>query len=357
MTEPGKHTFKEIMSQPKIWAEVLDLFVSHRQALTEFWQNGRFEQVIFTGCGSTYYLSLTAATMFQESSGISSQARPASEVVLFPEHVFMKDKNTLLVTISRSGETTETVEAIQKFKNSVSGNVLTISTKSDSRVAKLSDFVLSCDSAEEESIAQTRSFTSMLLLAQAFCAQVAGYDAYQVLSSLPRIIERLLEKYHDLARELGGTFGIERFSFLGSGIYYGVAQEAMLKMKEMSLSNSEAFHVLEFRHGPMSMVDNNSLIIGLISEGAASQEREVLSEMHALNGRILSVVESSTSSLSELGPVIELDSGLPAWARPVLYLPVLQLLAFYRAISQGQDPDNPANLDAVVKLQPLTFSS
>ena len=93
----------------------------------------------------------------------------------------------------------------------------------------------------------------------------------------------------------------------------------------------------------------------MLTESSVSQETPVLEEMRSLGGNILSVVDHLDLNLSELGKVVELNSGALEAARPVLYLPVLQLLAYYRAISQGQDPDNPHNLDAVVHIPSLVM--
>jgi glucosamine--fructose-6-phosphate aminotransferase (isomerizing) len=113
-------------------------------------------------------------------------------------------------------------------------------------------------------------------------------------------------------------------------------------MKEMTLTHSEPFHFLEFRHGPMSMVNKKAVVVGLISESNFSHEKAVLNEMQALGGKIV--------ALGESGVDIAFESGIPESVRGVLYLPVLQLMAFYRSLAKGLNPDRPNNLEAVVKL-------
>jgi glutamine---fructose-6-phosphate transaminase (isomerizing) len=135
---------------------------------------------------------------------------------------------------------------------------------------------------------------------------------------------------------------MDRFYFLGSGILYGLACEVNLKMKEMTLTHSEPFHFLEFRHGPMSMVGASSMVIGLLSEKNQMQEQTVLDEMRHLG--------SATLALAEKNADITLASGLEEAARGVLYLPVLQLMAYYRSLAKGLNPDAPTNLNAVVRL-------
>ncbi len=151
-----------------------------------------------------------------------------------------------------------------------------------------------------------------------------------------------MNRYHDSAREIGENLEIDRFYFLGSGVRYGLACEASLKMKEMTLSHSEPFHFLEFRHGPMAMVTPSSQVVGLLSETRRTHEKAVLDEMHALGARILSLGESET--------MINFDSRLPEEIRNVLYLPVLQLIACSRSVARGLNPDQPTHLNAVVSL-------
>jgi glucosamine--fructose-6-phosphate aminotransferase (isomerizing) len=113
-------------------------------------------------------------------------------------------------------------------------------------------------------------------------------------------------------------------------------------MKEMTLTHSEPFHFFEFRHGPMSMVTDTSTIIGMRSSVNAGHEQTVLDEMRNLGGQILSLGETDAD--------IAFESLLPEEVRNVLYLPPLQLMAYYRAVAKGLDPDNPRNLSAVIQL-------
>jgi glucosamine--fructose-6-phosphate aminotransferase (isomerizing) len=113
-------------------------------------------------------------------------------------------------------------------------------------------------------------------------------------------------------------------------------------MKEMTLTHSEAFHFFEFRHGPMSMVSESAVVVGLLSESNASRESAVLKEMQALGGKTLNLAES--------GADVSFESGVPEYTQGVLYLPILQLMAFYRSLEKGLNPDRPNNLTAVVQL-------
>ena len=135
---------------------------------------------------------------------------------------------------------------------------------------------------------------------------------------------------------------LDRFYFLGSGPRYGLACELSLKMKEMSLSHSEPFHFLEFRHGPKSMLTPNTRMVGLVSEANRVHELAVLDEMRQHGAQVL--------ALGERDADVAFASQVSEAAWNVLSLPVGQLLVFERAVQRGLDPDHPRNLDAVVKL-------
>jgi len=151
-----------------------------------------------------------------------------------------------------------------------------------------------------------------------------------------------MRDYESTARQIGENLDFDRFYFLGSGIRYGLACEVNLKMKEMTLTHSEPFHFLEFRHGPMSMVNEKAVVVGLVSDSNFSHEKAVLNEMRDFGGKIVGLADS--------GADIAFESGLPESVRGVLYLPVLQLMAFYRSLAKGLNPDSPNNLKAVVRL-------
>jgi glucosamine--fructose-6-phosphate aminotransferase (isomerizing) len=250
---------------------------------------------------------------------------------------------TLLVAISRSGSTTETVRAVEQFKQQKRGPVIAITNYGDQPLAGLADVALIIEKGQEQSLAQTRSFASMYVAATSLAALATGdSNLLMAMAGLPDAGRKLLSAYEPLAREFGENLTFDRFYFLGSGSRYGLACEVNLKMKEMTLTHSEPFHFLEFRHGPMSMVTDSAAIVGLLSEKNYRHESAVLDEMRAKGGTIL--------TLGETNSMVAFESGIPESVRAVLYLPVLQLMAFYRSLAKGLNPDRPNNLTAVIKL-------
>jgi glutamine---fructose-6-phosphate transaminase (isomerizing) len=195
--ERGVYTFAEIMSQPQVWDKAVDAFQRQSGALRAFWDNGKFDLVLFTGCGSTHYLAQTGAALFQQLTGVSARAYPASEIALFPNLVFLPSTNPFLITISRSGETTETVAAVRVFRERSANPVIAVTCASESTLGVEADLTFAIDEAQETSLAQTRSFACMLIVVEAIAASLGGHNDLDSLSHLTSAVSRVLGQYHD----------------------------------------------------------------------------------------------------------------------------------------------------------------
>jgi len=338
----GAHTRHEIASQPGAWAATLATLEDHAAALSDLFATGGYDSLLFTGCGSTYYLALAAAAVGQELCALPARGLPASELWLDLPNAARVGRKPLLVAVSRSGATSETLRACAAFQ-AAGGDLLTLSCYPDQPLATLGRLNLVLLAGQEQSIAQTRAFSTLYLAAVFAAARWAGRsDLLAALHALPAAGRRVLDGSRALAATLGADPSIERLFVLGAGQRYGLACELSLKLKEMSLSHSEPFHVLEFRHGPKSMVTPGTLVVALLSDANRAHEVAVLDELRAQGGRILAIAEDDAD--------MSLGSGLPEIVRSILYLPPGQQLAFERALARGLDPDHPLHLDAVVRL-------
>ena len=340
----GKFTREEILSQPYTWVETLSFLKKDWEKKIPILQG--YDQVIITGCGSTYYLSIWAARFLQISAGISCISLPGSELWYSGENWMKPYQRTLLIAVSRSGQTTETLHALDLFIRSKKGDALAITCYADSPLAKMAPSAIITAAGMEHSIAQTRSFTNMMWPMILLGTRRVSDDQIKMIG---QTTQKMLAINQAKALEIGNDPALERFFFLGNGPLYGLAQEVMLKMKEMSLSYSEAFHFLEFRHGPMSMVNENSLIVGFTDQHSQDFEIPVFHDMQKLGGRTLGVGKLS-GSLAALNFTFSWDGNLPQYLSYPLYLPLIQLIAFERSISKGLNPDKPKNLTAVVEL-------
>jgi len=345
MIEKGTYTKQEILSQPKVWAQSINVLLNIESENIPFDKLG---QVIVSGCGSTYYLSQWAAALIRENHSTISQSVPGSELWLSPNSWYRRDGDQYLILISRSGTTTETINAAKIYLDREEGKLLSVSCDPHSPLAQYAPAGIYFPHAQEKSIAQTRSFTNMMLGVAHLVFKSIPKNLSQMLSERG---SHLLDNYREKISHFAQNENLQKFFILGSDRRYGLACEAMLKLKEMSLSYSEAYHFLEFRHGPMSMVDSNALIIGLLNEKSAKDEIEVLKDIHELGGKTLVIGPQSTDDIPNW-----IDGFFPIQVTDlngygdVLYLPLLQWLAFERAIANGLNPDHPNNLKAVVEL-------
>src|SRR5687767_3970879 len=128
-------TYQEIITQPDAWLQAADLVVDQTLPLQQLWQDGRFSEVIFTGCGSTYYVSVAAAALFQELVGCAARAVPAGELLLYPASSYARESRPLLVAISRSARTTETLMVVDHFQAAGRGEAITITNYPDQPIA------------------------------------------------------------------------------------------------------------------------------------------------------------------------------------------------------------------------------
>ncbi|MBZ0291682.1 MAG: SIS domain-containing protein [Anaerolineae bacterium] len=335
---PHTVTETEIASQVDAWKDALQSVIAQEAAITRFWNDGGFDYIICTGCGSTHYLAQTAAQCIQEETGISARGVPASELLFHPS-VYLPGKRPLLVTISRSGSTTETVQAAKAFRERFGSGVIVISCYADKPLNELADLSLVAEAGQEISVAQTRSFSAMLLMAQGLARIAAGKPLQSDL--LDSMSAQFVEFARTFATPYADPAKFQQYFYLGSGPRYGLAAEAMLKMKEMSLTYAEAYHPMEFRHGPMSMVDEQTVVVGLLGQEAYAAERAVLNDMAALGATTLCLADQPGADFS----LADYPSLL------VCYLPLLQWMAYLRAENKGLNPDQPRNLGQVVYLQ------
>lgn len=341
---PGSRTRSELLSQPQAWAQALEYLATRLDGIRTLWRDGRYEQIVVTGCGSPYYAALSAAAAMREA-GLNAVAAPASEVWLDPHSAYPVGRRTLLVVLSRSGETTELLRACDAFRTRGDGDVVTITCTSGSCLSSIGNLNLALDAGHEESFAQTRAFTIMLIAALT-CTAVWADDAALLgeLQRLPAACTQVIAVCAELMRANGVNPKFDRFYFLGSGARHGLACEISLKMKEMSISHSEPFHFLEFRHGPQTMAGPGSLVVGLVSNARSSHELNVLHDMRALEATTLAIGEATA------GGDAVLPEGFSDTARGPLFVVAGQMLALEHAIALRRNPDRPHNLHAVVKL-------
>lgn len=341
--EPGTFCYAEIASQGKVWIELIQLMLSQSAAVQRIAEN--CNECLFVGCGSSLNASYTGAAIFQTLTDIPARAVPAAEVYLFPRSVLVKDRKTLAVLLSRSGKTTEVLQALDYLRRH-GVSTIGITCQGGSPLADQSDLGLVLAPANEQAVVTTRSLTGMIIALQLISAIISGNQNFiQEIQSLPEVCNVQMPVFDELGKTMGCHPNLSRYAFVGNGPFWGQSRECQLKIKEMTLKPADAYPMLDFRHGPQSTVDENTLVTAMISDSARLQEIQFLLDMRALKGVTWALCDRSDENLrASAGYVLELNSGLSELARCPLYMPAIQFMAYYHALALGLNPDEPRNL-------------
>jgi glutamine---fructose-6-phosphate transaminase (isomerizing) len=292
------------------------------------------DTVIFIGAGSSYYLAQTMAWAWQEIVGRHAVAAPLSELLLRARSALGPIIGSrAFVVISRSGTTSEAVAAA-RWARSTGAATMGVTCRATSPLLEVVDEALVCSAGDESAIVMTRSFTSMLAGLLGVAVAAAGDD------DLRRGLDAQAALFADQEEELAPAWRLaarpwSRVVVLGGGARMGIAREACLKIIETSQLDATAYEPLEFRHGPISVCEPGVLVVGLLGDAAAGDERRVLAECADLGATIWAPAPGLA-----LQPLLRL---------PLLMLP-LQALALGIAIRRGRDPDRPRHLTQVVVL-------
>jgi glucosamine--fructose-6-phosphate aminotransferase (isomerizing) len=355
--QPGKgaggYALAEILSQPQCWRSCLTLLDQDglMRKLTEPLKLA--QELLFVGCGSSYYIALAAAASWSAITGMRARAIPASEVLLFPDLALASLQHPAAVVISRSGRTSEALQAaeILECKNGIP--TLAITCAAEQPLAQAVTQSLALLPAVEESTVMTRSFTSMLIGLQYLAAWVAGDQRLmEGLRGLPARTEPWLGNLHLRIRQFVAANHFADYVCLGQGPFYGLACESTLKLTEMSVSYGQSFHTLEFRHGPKSIVGPETLIVFFLSERGYDAESDVLEEIKLLGGTTIAIADRADERVRKFADLaVDLELGGSEISRMVAYVIPAQLLGLYTGLKKGLDPDHPRHLSQVVLLE------
>jgi len=351
MTVSGILTYPEIMDQHQALVEAREQLNRQQDWVAAYLRDQAFDEVIFIGSGSSYYQAQIMAATFRHWLGRQAYAYPSSDILLFRSHSSTPGRK-LLVGVSRSGESSEVVMAIQSVKNLPDWTICGITCYADSSLGKAVDCLLSPLGAENSTV-MTKSFSSMTFMMQAAIAQASDSPDYirQIEAALS-IGASIVSQADAMAKQIVEDNGLfKNYIYLGMGPLFGAAQEACLKIKEMSYVWTESYGTLEFRHGPKSIIENGSLVVLLLSEQARSYELKVAEEMKAYGASIVLIAAHKGADTQFADYVFETGGAdLCDDARATLYLPLLQFLGYYTALKKNVNPDEPRNLTQVVKI-------
>jgi glucosamine--fructose-6-phosphate aminotransferase (isomerizing) len=368
MAEKGGYRhfmLKEIFEQPRAVADTLRgrlLLETGSVAIPETQisadQLARFRRVVLVACGTSYHAALAARIMFERLAGVPTDAAVASEF-RYSDPVLGPD--TLVVAISQSGETADTVGAV-KAARLRGAPVVSITNVVGSAIARESTGVLYTHAGPEIGVASSKTFTATLaasyLLAlslgrsRGYLSELDGRKRLEDLLEIPRLMEealRLDEQTAELARRLAGYHNV---LYLGRGPHYPVALEGALKLKEISYIHAEGYAAGEMKHGPIALIDSSMPVVALVPRDP-SYERMLsnVEEVLARDGQVIAVCHAGDVDISRRAAAALAVPAAPDLLAPLVTVVPLQLLAYHIAVIRGLDVDQPRNLAKSVTVE------
>ncbi len=356
---------KEIYEQPKAVADTLlgRLSDENRIILDELHLTKEeirsLKKIVIIACGTAHYASMVAKYAIEKWARIPVEVEVASE---FRYRDSVIDSETLVIAISQSGETMDTLMALRHAK-ACGAKTLAVCNTVSSTIPRESDAVIYTHAGPEIAVASTKAFVTQLIagyLIALYLAQTRGeMDGDEVraifddMNELPAKVEQILETVEPL-RELTRSYAKENsVLFLGRHVGYPVALEGALKLKELAYMHAEGFAGGELKHGPIALIEDGSLVIAVLPFGhALGLDEKMLSNVQEVKARGAKVIVIAEEGAEVIGAehVIRIPSA-PALLQPVLAIVPLQVFAYEMAVARGNDVDQPRNLAKSVTVE------
>jgi glucosamine--fructose-6-phosphate aminotransferase (isomerizing) len=360
---------KEIFEQPQAVIDTLEGRITQEHVLVSAFGHqaealfATIERVQIIACGTSYHSGLVAKYWFEDIIGLPCQVEVASEY-RYRNPVVLD--NTLFVTISQSGETADTLAALQQVKSTKKTKnipTLTICNVPESSLTRESDLTFLTHAGPEIGVASTKAFTTQLV-ALALLLTAVGKTKQLMSQKRETIIVRGLQKLPGLLRnalqhedkiiELAQLFADKNSAlFLGRGTMYPIAMEGALKLKEISYIHAEAYPAGELKHGPLALIDDQIPVVMIApNDDLLEKLKSNLQEVKARGGQMI-VFEDELSNIESEGSmqVVKATTNVGRITAPITFNIPLQLLSYHVALIKGTDVDQPRNLAKSVTVE------
>ena len=349
---------KEIYEQPNALINTMEGRILHNNVIVDAIGNGaaeileKVEHIQIVACGTSYNAGMTARYWFEALAGVSCDVEIASE---FRYRKFVTRPNSLLVTISQSGETADTLAALRLAKEKGYMAALTICNVSSSSLVRESDLAFMTRAGVEVGVASTKAFTTQLaalLMLVTAIGKVKGnisseqeVEIVKALQSLPAEVEKALAFDKDI-EALAEDFAEKNHAlFLGRGEFYPIAMEASLKLKEISYIHAEAYAAGELKHGPLALIDADMPVIVVAPNNELLEKvKSNIEEVRARGGQLYVFADKEAGFTPSEGMKIITMPKVNEIIAPIFYTVPMQLLSYHVALIKGTDVDQPRNL-------------
>ena len=352
---------KEINEQPEIIRRLLEKYISKTGDI--YLGNINFDNLLkninkieIVACGTSLNAAMTAKYLVENLAQIPVIVEAASEYIY---KFNLTDQNTLVIGVSQSGETADTITALKQAKQK-NAKILVITNREDSSIVRCADFVLPLMAGIEVSVAATKSYSAQLMVLYLLVLQMAKtskrfIDEYKEIKNelyeIPTKMEQIL-CHANIIENCAKKYAKSRdYIFIGRGIAYPSVMEGALKLKEISYINANAYMAGELKHGPIALVDENMPVVALLPRNSVAYDK-ILSncqEVKARKGKIIAITNEKSNDATFDDEIV-----LPKVSEvlfPLLVAPVLQLLAYYTALELQREVDQPRNLAKSVTVE------
>ena len=355
---------KEIHDQPSALADTLYGRVSNQRVIPESLGPkaqellDKVENIHIVACGTSYNAGCVGKYWIEAIAGVPTHVEIASEYRY--RHVFVP-KNTLFVTLSQSGETADTLEALRMAKELGYLGTLTICNSAHSSMVRESDLVMMTQAGPEIGVASTKAFTTQLLsilLVTLMMAKHRGMDEESEREFVANLTHAaaasdLTLKMSDQLKELAEDFANKQHTlFLGRGPMWPIAMEGALKLKEISYIHAEAYAAGELKHGPLALIDDEMPVVVVAPNNELLDKlKSNMQVVRARGGQLIVFADADTGIESEEGMKVIKMPHADRLIAPIVYTVPLQLLAYHVAVLRGTDVDQPRNLAKSVTVE------
>lgn len=356
---------KEIHEHPQAIGHLLEKYICRSSLIVDLKaygiQNLNFQdihRIQIVACGSSYYASLIGKSMIESIAKIPVEVDLASE---YRYKYCTANKNTLLIAVSQSGETADTLQAT-KYAITSGAYSLSIVNMPGSSLAAMTNFESQIHAGPEIGVASTKAFSSqsasLMLFALAFAQQTGSLPVEEIkkqveeILKVPALIEKILGHSENIEKIASLMAHQKHMLFIGRGPQYPIALEGALKLKEISYIHAEGYAAGELKHGPIALIDEDMVVVALAPKDQFYEKTmSNISEIRARGGKILAIGAENDNQLQS---VSDYFIGLPASASlitPFLTVIPLHLFAYWVAVRKGTDVDQPRNLAKSVTVE------
>lgn len=356
---------KEIHEQPDIVRNVLsgklstiDEPISLKEVTLDRSKLKTLSRIQIVACGTSLHAAMVGKYIIEDFCGIPVEVEASSEYIY---RKTITDENTLVIGVSQSGETADTITAIRLAKKKGS-HILIVTNRPDSTMAREADSLVPVNAGIEVSVAATKSYMAQLIsfyLLAIYMAEVKGsiskdeiLDLKHELVLLPQKIDKVLTHKENIQKIARKFSSFKDFIFVARGINFPTALEGALKLKEISYINATGYSAGELKHGPIAMLDDSMPVLAILMKGKVYEK--ILSnaeEAKARNARMIALTNSEDNKLEELFENVIRVPEISELLSPALAIVPLQLLAYYIAEFLGKDVDQPRNLAKSVTVE------